>query len=144
MQNCSHSSCRGLNKQEGPSWKVVICKGRSGPSWQKDAPAQPGQVDRDTANVTQTRSPGALCFLSLSLSPSFSLPPSLSFFGLSLGMCKFPGEGPNLCHSSDLSCCRNNAGSSTRCATKELPRFILSRIFRQGEPRVWAEKMMGK
>ena len=34
---------------------------------------------------------------------------------------KFPGQGPNPCHSSDLSHCSDDAGSSTHCASRELP-----------------------
>ena len=40
------------------------------------------------------------------------------FFG---GMWKFPGQGLNPCHSSDLSRCSGNAGSLTCRATRELP-----------------------
>ena len=31
------------------------------------------------------------------------------------------GQRLNLCHSSDLSCCSDNARSLTHCATRELP-----------------------
>jgi len=36
------------------------------------------------------------------------------------GMRKSPGQGSNLCHSSEPSSCRGNAGSLTRSATREL------------------------
>ena len=36
------------------------------------------------------------------------------------GMWKFPGQGSNPCHSSNLSRFSDNAGSLTCCATKEL------------------------
>ena len=36
----------------------------------------------------------------------------ISFFlGCTYGMCKFPSQGSNLCHSSDPSCCSDNTGS---------------------------------
>lgn len=40
------------------------------------------------------------------------------FFGLTLGMWKFPGA--NLSHSFNLSHCSANTGSLTRCTTREL------------------------
>ena len=42
------------------------------------------------------------------------------FVGPICSMCKFPGEGSNPCHSNDRSCCSDNAGSLTHCATREL------------------------
>ena len=39
-------------------------------------------------------------------------------------MWKFPGQGLNLYQSSDLSCCRDNAGSLTGCAIREFPLFV--------------------
>ena len=36
------------------------------------------------------------------------------------GICKFPGKGLNLCHSSNLDCYSNNTGSLTHCTTREL------------------------
>ena len=36
------------------------------------------------------------------------------------GMWKFLDQGLNLCHSSDKSCCSDNARSLTHCATREL------------------------
>ena len=50
----------------------------------------------------------------------------LSFFGLTWGMLKFLGQGSNPCHSSDLSCCSDNAGSLTCRATRELPNLHFS------------------
>ena len=44
------------------------------------------------------------------------------FFGLACGMWKFLGQGLNLCHSSDLSCCSNNGRSLTHCTSRELQR----------------------
>ena len=40
---------------------------------------------------------------------------------LSKGEWKFSGQGWDLNHSSDLSCCSDNAGSLTCCTTRELP-----------------------
>ena len=34
-------------------------------------------------------------------------------------LCKFPGQGLNPRHSSDLNCCSDNAGPLTPCAAKE-------------------------
>ena len=36
-------------------------------------------------------------------------------------MWKIPGQGSNLCHSSNLNCCSDNATSLTHWATRELP-----------------------
>ena len=41
-------------------------------------------------------------------------------FGCHCSMWKFPGQGSNLCHSSDPSCCSDNTRSLTYCATREL------------------------
>ena len=41
------------------------------------------------------------------------------FFGHILGMQKFPDQGWNPSHSSDLSLCSNNAGSLTYCTKRE-------------------------
>jgi len=46
--------------------------------------------------------------------------PFFCFFGCACGMWKFPGQGLNPSHSSDLSCTRGNAESLTYCATREL------------------------
>ena len=46
--------------------------------------------------------------------------PTMAFFGIH-GMWKFLGQGSNLYHGSNLSCCDDNAGYSTRSATRELP-----------------------
>ena len=42
------------------------------------------------------------------------------FFGCANNMQKFPGQGMNLSHSSDLSHHNDNARSLTHCATREL------------------------
>ena len=42
------------------------------------------------------------------------------FFGCACGVWKFLGQGSNLCHSSNLSHCSDNARSLTFCTTKEL------------------------
>ena len=41
-------------------------------------------------------------------------------FGCTHGMWWFPGRGSNLRHSSNLSHCRDNAGSLTCCTRREL------------------------
>ena len=43
------------------------------------------------------------------------------FFGQAHRFRKFPGQGLNLCHSSDLRCCSDNVRSLACCATRELP-----------------------
>ena len=49
-------------------------------------------------------------------------------FLAALGMWKFLGQESNLCHSSNLSCCNDSAGSLACCPTGELPRAsVLSR-----------------
>ena len=40
---------------------------------------------------------------------------SFSFFGHTCSTWKFPGQGLNLCHSCDLGCYRDKAGSLTQC-----------------------------
>ena len=47
------------------------------------------------------------------------------FFWLYYGMWKFPGQGSNLCHSSDPSGCSDNTGSLTH-TTRELIFFYFS------------------
>ena len=42
------------------------------------------------------------------------------FFGCVHSMWKFPGQGLNQCHSSDLSRCSDHARSLILCATREL------------------------
>ena len=42
------------------------------------------------------------------------------YFGGTLDMWKFPGQGSNPCHSNDPSSCSDNARSLTHCATREL------------------------
>ena len=37
---------------------------------------------------------------------------------------KFPGQGSNPRHSSDPRCCKDNPGSLTHCATRELQRTV--------------------
>ena len=44
------------------------------------------------------------------------------FFGCTCGIWKFLGQGSNLCHSSDQSCCSDNTRSLTCCAIRELPK----------------------
>ena len=41
------------------------------------------------------------------------------FLGCTCSMWRFLGQGSNLRHSSDPSCCSGNAGSLTLCATRE-------------------------
>ena len=43
------------------------------------------------------------------------------FFGHAHGIWKIPGQGSKLHHSSNPSCCSDNAGSLTHWATRELP-----------------------
>ena len=43
------------------------------------------------------------------------------FFGSTCGIWTFLGQGSNLHHGSNLSCCSDNAGSLTHYATRELP-----------------------
>ena len=48
---------------------------------------------------------------------------SLFYFfllGHARGMRKFPGQGSNLCPSSDRSCCGDKAGSLASCVAREL------------------------
>ena len=45
------------------------------------------------------------------------------FFGHTCGMWKFLGQGSNLCHNSNPSCCIDNTRSLTHCTKKE---FLLS------------------
>ena len=54
-------------------------------------------------------------------SSHLSLSLSLFFFFFWLCPQKFPGQGSNLCHSSDPSQCSDNARSLTHWATRELP-----------------------
>ena len=49
------------------------------------------------------------------------------FFNHAHSMWKFLGQGSNLCHSSNPSCCSGNAESLTCCATREL--FIYLFVF---------------
>ena len=42
------------------------------------------------------------------------------FFFCTYSMLKFPGQGSNQHHISDLNCCSDNARSLTHCATTEL------------------------
>ena len=50
------------------------------------------------------------------------------FFRQARGLWKFLGQGSNLCHSSDPSCCSDTTRSLPRCATREL----LPHSFRRG------------
>ena len=51
------------------------------------------------------------------------------FFGHIHGMQKFPGQGSNLCYSSDPSHSSDNARSLTHYTTRELPNQKLKKIF---------------
>ena len=42
-----------------------------------------------------------------------------------LSLLKFPGQGLNLCHSSNPSSCNHNTESLAHCATGKLPSLIL-------------------
>ena len=44
--------------------------------------------------------------------------------GLTLSMRKFPGQGVNLSHGSNLSHCSDNTGSLTHQATRELQEML--------------------
>ena len=55
-----------------------------------------------------------------------SLDQTISFFGLTHGMEKFPGQELNLRHSCNQSPSSDNAGSSTCCAERELQLTLLS------------------
>ena len=46
------------------------------------------------------------------------------FFGCTCNMRKFPGQGLNPCHSSDLSHCSDNDRPLTWCTTQEFPACI--------------------
>ena len=48
------------------------------------------------------------------------------FFFCTHSMWKFLGQVFNLSHSSNLSCCSDNAGSLIHWATRELPTLLLS------------------
>ena len=60
--------------------------------------------------------------MQLILSVSFS-------FGHTHGMFKFPGQGLNLCHSSNPRCCCDNTRSLTHCATRELVIFCFLALY---------------
>ena len=47
------------------------------------------------------------------------------FFGHTFNMLKFPGQGSNLHHNSDLSHCSGNTGFLTSCATWEVQQYLL-------------------
>ena len=49
----------------------------------------------------------------------------LFVFGHANTMWKIPGQGSNPHHSSNPSCCRDNAGSSTHCTTRELLALVV-------------------
>ena len=53
-------------------------------------------------------------------------------------MWKFPGQRWNPCHSSDPSCCSDNAGSPTHCATRELPKGTFRRAHPGAGPKTLA------
>ena len=74
-------------------------------------------------------SPSFLPSLFLSFLPSF-LSLSLSFFlsflfGCTCCMWKFPGQGSNTCHSSNPSCCSDNARSLAHWVTKVSHLFVM-------------------
>ena len=50
------------------------------------------------------------------------------FLGCARSMWKFPGQGSNLSHRSNPSCCSDNARSSTSCTTRKLLHFVFSDI----------------
>ena len=52
------------------------------------------------------------------------------FFVCSCGTLKFPAQGLNPCHSSDPSCCSDNSGSLTHCATRELLMVLFLRCWK--------------
>ena len=52
-------------------------------------------------------------------------------------MWKFLGQGSNLCHSSNLSCCSDNARSLTHCTTRELPKGTFSLIASSLPDQLW-------
>ena len=60
-------------------------------------------------------------------------------------MCKFPGQGLNLCHSSDPSCSGDNARSLTCCTTRELLLILCitleadSHSYRKGKRNVYVQ-----
>ena len=62
-------------------------------------------------------SPDILRMVTVTLSQGPSLP---FFFGYTLGMWKLPGQGSNLCHSSNPSYCSDSTGSLTHCSAGEL------------------------
>ena len=64
-----------------------------------------------------------------------NLPSSLYFIlfyffsGCACGMWKFPSQGLNLCHTSHLSRCSDDARSLTHCASRDLCGFVFRFIF---------------
>ena len=113
-----------------PPWSL-------GPCW---SPALLLRSSEDFPNPQPSRPPVScihayLSCLLLSIWPallSFAIDLLISFsvfiiylfiyFSCTCGMQKFPGQGSNLCHSSD------NAGSLTHWATKEHPAFIFDSV----------------
>ena len=65
---------------------------------------------------------------SYSFSFLFSFPLFFSF-GCTHGMWKFPGQGSNQHHSSNLSHSSDNTGSLTHCVTRELQRKVFFFFF---------------
>ena len=68
------------------------------------------------------------------------------FFCHAHGMCKFPGQGMNLHHSSNQSHCSDNARSLTCCATGELLEIFFFKwtvITKQKQMHRYTEKMCG-
>ena len=72
------------------------------------------------------------CFLGKPVYPLFisSLLKLVSFFFLPQQQCvDVPGPGIKPCHTSHLSCCSDNIGSLTCCATRDLLSFFLYDLF---------------
>ena len=51
-------------------------------------------------------------------------PSTCNFLGQTYGKSKFPAQGLEPCHSSDMSHCSDNARSLTRYTTRELQHII--------------------
>ena len=70
------------------------------------------------------------------------------FIGYARGRWKFPGQGLNLCHSSDpshcsdLTCCSNNAISLTHCTTGDSFAFqILDYVLPRNKFGIWCKRV---
>lgn len=71
--------------------------------------------------------------LSLLLLFFFNIVLAFFLFGSTHAMQKFPGQGSNLCQSSDPSCCSDSARSLTCCAT-ENSRLLISTKKKEKKP----------